>query len=165
MQEKKIQKKYIAILDGVLPNDSGIIETYMRRTSESIIVREVCEKEQGADFALTEYRVICRSDKHTMVLAEPKTGRTHQLRVHFASLGCAIEGDDMYGSESPYISRHALHSFELSFPRPSGDQQTVYAPIPEDMKKLSKIPPASCAFIPSVVGLIIASEVIKDLMK
>jgi 23S rRNA pseudouridine1911/1915/1917 synthase len=139
MQEKKIQKRYIAILDGVLPNDSGIIETYMRRTSESIIVREVCEKEQGADFALTEYRVICRSDKHTMVLAEPKTGRTHQLRVHFASLGCPITGDDLYGEESENISRHALHAYQLRFPHPSRDEIIdIKAPLHDDMRALAE---------------------------
>jgi 23S rRNA pseudouridine1911/1915/1917 synthase len=135
MQEKKIQKRYIAILDGVLADDSGIIETYMRRTRESIIVREVCEKEQGADFALTEYRVICRSDKHTMVLAEPKTGRTHQLRVHFASLGTPIAGDGLYGRPSDDApSRTCLHAFSLSFVHPStGERMTLRAPLPDDI--------------------------------
>lgn len=137
MKQKRISKRYVAVLHGVLGGeDEGVIDTYMCRTEESVIVRRVCTEAEGGDRAITKYKVLCKSPSHTLVCATPVTGRTHQLRVHFASLGCAIEGDDMYGSESPYISRHALHSFELSFPHPSGDQQTVYAPIPEDMKKL-----------------------------
>lgn len=139
MSEKQISKKYIAVLDGVLLNDEGEIDTYMRRTAESIIVREVCEKEDGADHALTRYKVLLRSDKNSVVLAEPVTGRTHQLRVHFASLGCPITGDDLYGSENEFISRHALHAFEISFPHPSsGEVMTFSAPLHSDMRELIK---------------------------
>lgn len=136
MREHKIQKQYIAILCGVLQNDSGVIDTYMRRTEESVIVREVCGEGQGGDRAVTEYSVICRSDTHTLVYAYPRTGRTHQLRVHFASLGCPIEGDDMYGSVSELIGRHALHSARLTFPRCDGEGElTVTSCLPEDMSK------------------------------
>ena len=139
MSEKQISKKYIAVLDGVLLNDEGEIDTYMRRTAESIIVREVCEKEDGADHALTRYKVLLRSDKNSVVLAEPVTGRTHQLRVHFASLGCPITGDDLYGSENEFISRHALHAFEISFPHPSsGEVMTFSTPLHSDMRELIK---------------------------
>ena len=139
MAEKQINKKYIAVLDGVLPNDEGVIDTYMRRTAESIIVREVCGEEAGADRALTRYKVLFRSEKNCIVSAEPITGRTHQLRVHFASLGCPITGDDMYGTESEYISRHALHASEISFPHPSsGEMMRFSAPIHSDMRYLIK---------------------------
>lgn len=137
MQEKRISKKYIAILDGVIEDDGGVIDTYMRRTAESIIVREVCEACEGADRAITEYRVICRSDRYTVVEAEPRTGRTHQLRVHFAHLGAPIVGDDLYGKESEHIPRHALHSHSLTLPCPtSKEMMTVRAPLPADMQGL-----------------------------
>lgn len=137
MQEKRISKKYIAILDGVIEDDGGVIDTYMRRTAESIIVREVCEACEGADRAITEYRVICRSDRYTVVEAEPRTGRTHQLRVHFAHLGAPIVGDDLYGKESEHIPRHALHSHSLTLLCPtSGEMLTVRAPLPADMQGL-----------------------------
>jgi 23S rRNA pseudouridine1911/1915/1917 synthase len=72
-----------------------------------------------------------------MVKARLETGRTHQLRVHFASIGAAICGDTLYGSESPYISRQALHAAELSFPSPiNGERITVVAPVPDDIKVL-----------------------------
>ena len=137
MQKREMCKKYIAILDGVLEADCGVIDTYMRRTAESIIVREVCEECAGADRAITEYRVICRSGTHTVVEAEPKTGRTHQLRVHFAHLGAPIVGDDLYGTPSEDIDRHALHAHSLTIPHPtSGELLTVSAPLPSDMRRL-----------------------------
>lgn len=139
MQKKQIRKKYIAILDGVLEGDGGIIDTYMRRTAESIIVREVCEACEGADRAITEYRVICRSDTHTLVVAEPHTGRTHQLRVHFAHLGASILGDDLYGTPSEDIGRHALHSHSLTLPHPKSEECfTVIAPLPADMRAVAE---------------------------
>ena len=139
MTEKRIHKEYIAVLDGSLPNDEGEIETYMRRTAESIIVREVCDMEDGADFALTRYKVLARNEENTVVLAEPVTGRTHQLRVHFASLGCPIVGDDLYGSRSEYISRHALHAARLTFPHPAdGREIELLSPLHEDMTYLIK---------------------------
>ena len=137
MKEHKISKKYLAVLKGRLPQKSGVIDTYMRRTAESVIVREVCADGEGGDRAITEYSVMFESDTHTLVKATPVTGRTHQLRVHFASLGAPIEGDDMYGEASPLIARHALHSYSLTFPRLSdGEAVTVISEPPEDMRRL-----------------------------
>lgn len=138
LQSKSIQKEYVAVLCGILPNDSGVIDTFIGRTAESIIVRRVCRESEGGDRAITQYRVLCRSDTHTLVSAVPVTGRTHQLRVHFASLGCPIEGDSLYGAESPLIDRQALHSFRLELPHPtSGEHIRAYAPLPDDMMKLA----------------------------
>ena len=133
----KIKKTYAAILCGTPKEESGKIETYMRRTAESIIVRENCGKNEGGDHALTEYRVVATTPEYSLVLASPITGRTHQLRVHFAGIGCAILGDDLYGEESPLISRHALHACSLTFPLPSTKKETlVTAPLPSDMGEL-----------------------------
>ena len=137
MLERKISKSYVAVLDGRLEDREGTIETYMRRTAESIIVREVCGAEEGADYALTRYKVLLASDRNTVVLAEPITGRTHQLRVHFASLGCPIVGDDIYGRVSEHIGRHALHASNISFPHPgTGDIVELSAPLHDDMALL-----------------------------
>lgn len=134
MRNGLINKQYIAILKGELSEDEGDIETYLRRTAESIIVREVCDANSGGDYALTHYKVLARKAGHSLVLASPITGRTHQLRVHFAHLGCPILGDDMYGEISELIPRHALHALRLSFPHPqTGDTVTFNAPLPEDM--------------------------------
>ena len=139
MLKKEIKKKYLAVLDGVPEKKVGTIETYIRRTAESIIVREVCSEGEGGDYALTEYRVLVDNGRQSLVIAEPVTGRTHQLRVHFASIGCPIVGDDIYGSESELIGRHALHAAELSFKHPTSSQElTLKSPIHDDMEFLIK---------------------------
>lgn len=137
MREGRIKKQYIALLDGLLPEDEGKIETYIKRSAESIIVRQNCKENEGGDLALTEYKVLARAERHTVVLASPITGRTHQLRVHFAGLGCPIVGDDIYGRVDGRINRHALHAISLSFPHPDGNRpMRVSAPLPNDMSSL-----------------------------
>lgn len=125
MKEGKIQKTYLAVLDGEMQATEGVINAPLHRTAKSIIVREVCSPDApDADPALTEYRVLAVGNGHTLVQAHPITGRTHQLRVHFAHLGYPITGDDLYGTPSPDIDRHALHAHSLSFPHPT-NQRTV----------------------------------------
>lgn len=134
----KIQKSYIAILDGYLPEDHGTIRTYIKRESESIITRCVCgENDLGAKYAVTDYRVLKKANGYSLVLAMPITGRTHQLRVHFSSVGAPIIGDDLYGKPSELIDRQALHALSLSFSHPqSGKSITLTAPLPDDMQKI-----------------------------
>ena len=137
MKSGDIQKKYIAILDGNLTANEGIIDTYIKREAESIIFRKVCAENEGGDRAITQYKVLAKNDKYTLVLASPITGRTHQLRVHFAHLGASILGDDMYGFESTLIDRHALHALSLEFLHPqSQEKMTLYAPPSNDMARL-----------------------------
>ena len=138
MRKGEIQKAYLAILDGVMTEQSGVIDACLHRTAESIIVREVCSPDApDADRAVTEYTVLATENQHTLVLAKPITGRTHQLRVHFAHVGHPITGDDLYGRASDAIARHALHALELTFPHPA-DQRKLHltAPLPPDMAAL-----------------------------
>lgn len=139
MRNGEIHKRYLAILDGVPKDAEGVIETYMRRTAESVIVRENCGPDEGGDLALTRYRVLCENGSHALVCVAPITGRTHQIRVHFAGIGCPLTGDDLYGTVSSDLGRHALHSCALSFPRPSDARRvTVSAGLPDDMRRLSE---------------------------
>lgn len=138
MQSGQIRKLYLAILAGELLDGDGIIEAYMRRTAESVIVREICDAQGGGDYSKTRYRVLARGAGHTLVCAAPLTGRTHQLRVHFAHLGCPILGDALYGTPSETLGRHALHSCFLEFPRVSdGETVWVRAPMSEELEALS----------------------------
>ena len=135
LENGEFRKTYIAILDGRV-NERGRIEGYIRREGESIVKR-VFENEisEGADYSVTEYKMLSCSENHSLVQAFPITGRTHQLRLHFASLGASICGDTMYGFESELIDRHALHAYSLSFPSPIDNKIiTVRARLPEDMK-------------------------------
>ena len=134
-----MKKRYIALLCGKIENDGKmqVIDNYMKRTSDSVIMRCVAnEDEDGAMHALTHWRLLYTNDNVSLVEAFPETGRTHQLRVHFASIGHPILGDDIYGTPSPYIDRHALHAWALSIPMPYTDKQVSFtAKLPEDMEK------------------------------
>lgn len=133
-----IEKTYIAILDGYLPQQCGTIRSYIKRESESIITRCVCEEgEPGAKYAETEYRVVAQGNGLSLVIAKPITGRTHQLRVHFSSLGAPILGDDLYGKASDLIDRQALHALSLSFAHPQSNEiLRIEAPINDDMQTI-----------------------------
>ena len=134
MREGRIRKTYLAILEGTPDPAEGEIETHLCRTAESIIVRRVCTAEEGGDYALTRYRTLTVSGGYALVEASPITGRTHQLRVHFAHIGHPIVGDDMYGHTHPDMPRQALHAHTLTFPHPTdGREMDVCAPLPADM--------------------------------
>ncbi len=136
LQSGKIEKTYLALLSGNVKQEEGVIDRPIRRAMESIIIRECCEKGQG-DAALTRYRVLRRYDGYTLVSAAPITGRTHQLRVHFASIGHPILGDSLYGESSDLIERQALHACRLTFPHPNADKLLdIVSMPPEDMLKL-----------------------------
>ena len=135
MKNDGIRKTYIAILEGELPKDEGVIETHIRRKEKSIILREVCTSCDDSKVAITHYEVIAKANGFSLVKASPITGRTHQLRVHFSHLGAQILGDDLYGNASHMILRHALHAHELYFTHPETQKEMVLrAPIPEDMQ-------------------------------
>ena len=139
MQKGLIKKNYIALLDGTLPSQSGRIDTFIRRKGKSIITREVCEELPDASRAVTDFEVLASDGSVTAVKASPLTGRTHQLRLHFSHLGAPILGDDLYGSVSDEIDRHALHAASLSFPHPATGETVVFtAPIPDDMLKIAE---------------------------
>ncbi len=145
MRARTIQKQYLALLEGDLPKQEGEIDLPIRRTADSIITRCVCAPDApGAHHALTRYRVLHRFfvDGHsrTLVLAEPLTGRTHQLRVHFAHLGAPIVGDTLYGRilpELPTPDRQALHAYALTFSHPmTGEHLRIWAPLPQELSAL-----------------------------
>ena len=138
MTEGRIAKRYLAVLDGIPAERAGEIRSYMRRKPDSVIEREECSPDaDGAKLAVTRYRVLAESDGRSLVLCSPLTGRTHQLRVQFAGIGCPITGDSLYGTASPLIPRHALHSWQTTFPHPMpGEEMTVTAPLPADMTAL-----------------------------
>ena len=139
MQKGRIKKRYLAILDGEMTESDGVIDKPLHRTAESIILREVCSPDApDAAPSRTEYTVLATGGGHTLVEARPITGRTHQLRVHFASIGHPITADDLYGTPSPYLNRHALHAYRLDFPHPADGARilSLTAPLPADLLAL-----------------------------
>lgn len=135
-QYNRVQKSYIAIVCGEMSEIRGEISTPLKRQAESVIVRTVCNTDdEGAMPSQTFWERLYAGHGISLVRAYPKTGRTHQIRVHLSSIGHPILGDDLYGEESQYIKRHALHAYSSSFTLPFTEQaKTVQASIPADMK-------------------------------
>lgn len=143
MRQGNIRKTYIAVLNGVITPTSGVIDLPIRRRQESIILRQVCDMSApGAKGARTAYETLAVGGGASVVKAEPLTGRTHQLRVHFAHIGAPIVGDGMYGRAESYpsaldkmIKRHALHAACLEFML-NGKKYRLAAKLPDDMRLL-----------------------------
>ena len=133
MAAGEIEKSYLALVHGRFCEPRRI-ETGIRRREESIIFREVCPLGEG-DLAITEALPLAWGEEFSLVRLSPKTGRTHQLRVHMASIGHPLLGDDLYGREDGFL-RHALHADSLCFPAAkTGERMRVFAPIPQDMMR------------------------------
>jgi len=129
-------KEYTAVLIGEIA-ESGIIRRNIRRRYESMIEREVCDESDG-QYAETKYERVFYGNGMSVVKAYPITGRTHQLRVHFASEGHPIVGDTLYGPRegSLYIDRQALHCSMMVYRLPDGSKATIKAELFDDIKKL-----------------------------
>ena len=134
----KFTKKYLAIVNGKTEN-GGSVEGYIAREQKSKIKRCFSsEPISDGDHSLSYYNMVSANEKASLVLVTPITGRTHQIRLHLASLGHTIIGDTMYGEVSEYISRQALHAYSLTFPSPiDGHNITVTAPLSDDIVRLA----------------------------
>lgn len=137
-----LQKEYLCLVNGILLKDHDIIEKPIARKEGTIILREV---NSNGSYAKTEYQVLTRNfDKnYTSLNILLHTGRTHQIRVHMASIGHVLLGDELYGKEfqiknpHQYINRQALHCKKITFYHPiTGKSISVKAPIPNDIKKI-----------------------------
>ena len=146
-----VEKLYYAIVEGELPLGPGVIDAPIGRRGDSIIGR--CVTPEGKP-SRTEYTILKVQDGLSLAACVPVTGRTHQIRVHFASIGHPLAGDDLYGGHRERIGRQALHCAEQRFRVPVYTEMpegicirtpvedagsrlvTVQSPLPEDMKAL-----------------------------
>ena len=140
---RQIRKTYLALCVGDVQPPRGVIDKPIARDP---LHRQRMAIVPGGREAVTEFVVIERMQiegrPYSLVRAHPRTGRTHQIRVHFASIGFPVVGDLLYGAgRDPFSKkiapRHLLHASEIRFRLPAtGEEKALYAPLPEDMRVL-----------------------------
>ena len=134
--QRSCEKVYFGITEK-MSLAGGRVCAPIARERDSIIKR--CVRDDG-QYAATVFCVTQRNGDYALCRFLLETGRTHQIRCHMAHIGCALVGDDMYGSRNTSISRQALHCGEVTFTHPVTKQRlTITAPLPDDMKNLMQI--------------------------
>jgi 23S rRNA pseudouridine1911/1915/1917 synthase len=134
---RKVQKTYLALVDGHPPTPTGRIETPIGRSPASRKKMAVVVPQKGRS-AVTEYRTLEKFHKHTYLEVHPITGRMHQIRIHLDFIGCPVVGDTVYGLHKASLSlgRHFLHAARLSINFPGESQpRTFEAELPAELKQ------------------------------
>jgi len=139
IKDKTCKRKYLALLEGNLKEDSGRVETYLDRSKKD---RKKIAVSDCGKLAITDYKVVKRYTKYCLVEFSLLTGRTHQIRVHSAYLNHPVVGDETYGHIDKKLNGQLLHSYKISFIHPrSGEEMNFEIGLPkyfEDyIKKLS----------------------------
>jgi len=135
----RMSKEYLALVDATPDPPDGTISLPLARDTEDR--RRVVITETGAP-STTRYRVVhARGPEgpppRTAVICTPVTGRTHQIRVHLAAIGCPILGDATYGRASDAIARQALHAWRVGLVHPlTREPRLIVSPLPPDMRAL-----------------------------
>jgi 23S rRNA pseudouridine1911/1915/1917 synthase len=130
---RQVEKTYVALVHGKMKDDRGSIEAPIARDPVRRI-RMTARLARGRH-ASTSYRVLERFEKFTLLEVKIGTGRTHQIRVHLASIHHPVVGDTLYGAPASKLGRYFLHAREISFTSPSSGQRvTVTAPLPGELE-------------------------------
>jgi len=139
-RNRAVEKIYLALVDGHPPTETGRIEAAIGRNSSHRKLMGVVPDDKGRE-AITEYRTLEKFTDQTLLEVHPHTGRTHQIRVHMAFLGCPISGDTVYGRKKRTlpIARHFLHAWKLKITLPGADKQREFeALVPDDLSQTLK---------------------------
>jgi 23S rRNA pseudouridine1911/1915/1917 synthase len=153
---RQVEKTYLAVVRGRPPAAAGTVELGLVPDKASSVRLKLTTTSDGSGVvAVTHYRLLRANARHALLEVRPRTGRTHQIRVHMAALGCPLVGDKLYGGDERLflqqiagtlaaadverlgLARHALHSHSLRFFHPRlGRELTLSAPLPGDMAAL-----------------------------
>lgn len=160
MRKNQVEKKYIAVVTGEIPEEEGTIDLPLGRPFPDEVERWVLPEEEGGQPSVTHFRVLERFNGHTLVELKLETGRTHQIRIHLSYIGYPIVGDHLYchgdpfeyrrvhnipgyvheERVSPYIDRQALHARYLAFRHPVTKELLSFeTEIPQDIQQLITI--------------------------
>lgn len=139
-QERRVIKKYFALVWGHLKSENGKIESELVRSPKEFRKRIVVRPGKKAfvgKLAVTEYKVIKKYKDFSLIEVSPKTGRMHQIRVHMASLGHSVVGDKVYGGKRKLLeglNRQFLHAYYLKFSLPEGKSRVFEIDLPNDLR-------------------------------
>jgi len=139
-RERKVTKIYLALVDGFPPTPTGRIDAPIGRDPVHRKEMAIVRPDKGRE-AITEYKVVESFRQHCLIEAHPLTGRTHQIRLHLAFIGCPIVGDQVYGRKHPSleIQRHFLHAPQLTITLPGEkNPRTFRAELPEELNTILK---------------------------
>ncbi|MFO7585104.1 MAG: RluA family pseudouridine synthase [Anaerolineales bacterium] len=137
-RQRTVRKTYLALVDGAPPTPTGRVEASIGRDPRDRKKMAVTAPAKGRE-AVSEYRTLETFRAHTLLEFHPLTGRTHQIRLHCAFLGCPIVGDTQYGHRklSVQIKRHFLHAFQLEITLPGEDEPRVFeAALPVELEMM-----------------------------
>lgn len=135
---RKVEKIYLALVDGSPPTPSGRIEASVGRDTKQRKRMAVVQPEKGRA-ATSEYQTREKFTNHCLLEVKPVTGRTHQIRLHLAFVGCPVVGDTVYGHRKPSLplERHFLHAWRLTIRLPGESQPHSFeAPLPEELQQM-----------------------------
>ncbi len=131
-QERALVREYIAIVTGAMPMKKGIIKNYLYE-DKTLYVRATSDPSRGK-LAITEYEVLAKNKKYSLVKICIKTGRKNQIRVHLKDLGYPIVGDKKYGDKKTSVGRLLLHASYLKLLLPNGKVLEITAKLPKEMQ-------------------------------
>jgi len=138
LKDRQVHKAYLALVQGRLQRPEGVIDAPIGRHPRW---RQRMAVVEGGRQALTRYRVReylraeTRREAYSLLEVEPLTGRTHQIRVHFASIGHPVVGDKLYGKASELVGRQFLHAWRLGFRLPKGGRYREFeSPLAADLE-------------------------------
>jgi 23S rRNA pseudouridine1911/1915/1917 synthase len=137
-RSRRVEKTYLALVDGAPPTVRGRVEAAIGRDPVDRKRMAVVPPNKGRS-AVSEYSTITQYQQHTLLEVHPVTGRTHQIRLHMAFLGCPVTGDRLHGRRRPSldIDRQFLHAARLKIRLPEeSDYIEFEAPLPEDLSKV-----------------------------
>lgn len=131
LRKKQIKKTYLACVYGHLPEKKGILKHHLLKDTKKNIVSAVSSQRQGAKEAILYYERLASRESLHLVKINLETGRPHQIRVQFSTIGCPLYGDQKYGQKTSRIGQQlALWSYRLVFIHPTKNEEMVFTSNP-----------------------------------